>query len=218
MELLACVSHNVRVGELNEIPRFLHTALFKSWVAGAVRVVRGRPVTTAVSAAGDDPALPDALCHRDILTQDSQGGYYNHHPLEHGQEESGNPDNSKMRPTVIRTGRRAETIVHIVLAKSRPMRISCWKVTYFLLNRGGRKRARHFQRHTTQVQDAKEIDAPARFSPNALQMSRSPVQQSHGEKTVLATEHEEFFIFETYTRFHVHGVRRDDTIFYMSEQ
>ena len=35
---------------------------------------------------------------------------------------------------------------------------------------------------------------------------------------MLATEHEEFFIFETHTRFHVHGVKSDDTIFHMLEQ
>src|SRR5262245_1661198 len=51
MRLLACVSHDVRVRQLNKIPRFLHKTLFKAWVAGAVHGVRGRLVTTAVSAA-----------------------------------------------------------------------------------------------------------------------------------------------------------------------
>jgi len=40
----------------------------------------------------DDPALPDALCQGDILTQDSQGGDNGRYPLEDGQEETGYTD------------------------------------------------------------------------------------------------------------------------------
>ena len=80
------------------------------------------------------------------------------------------------------------------------------------------KCAGHFQRHTTQVQDAKEINAPARFLPAYRKRQGLLFSKATGEKTVLATEHEEFFIFETHTPFHVHGVRCDDTIFHMLEQ
>jgi hypothetical protein len=38
----------------------------------------------------DDPALPYALCHGDVLTKNSQGGNNYRHPLDDGQEESSN--------------------------------------------------------------------------------------------------------------------------------
>src|SRR5262249_18453450 len=80
------------------------------------------------------------------------------------------------------------------------------------------RRARYFQRHTTQVQDAKEINAQARFLPTQRKRQGLLFSKATSEKTVVATEHKEFFIFETHTPFHVHGVRRDDTTFHMLEQ
>src|SRR5215467_10056276 len=114
----------------------------------------------------DDPALPDALGQGDILTEDSQGGHNGRHPLEDGQEETGNTDeqeddahgNTHRSPcgddSPYAFGEIETSTDKWLGGHAFPFSIGTIE-----------KRTGHFQRYTTQLQDTKEINAPARFLP-----------------------------------------------------